>query len=107
MATIKTFYCNSCNKVHLEFNNLGIDFVDEDELVEFSNYLKAIDSEYYYHLNEYSEYHRKIIIPINKKGLKILLNKEEINILIGAINDFVNSSTQWDNLIEAFKQAEI
>ncbi len=73
------FICSQCRKIHLEFGNFTIDFLDEDQLNSFYKHLKQIDGQYYADINQHSAYIRKIMVPIPNSGIKVLFTLEELS----------------------------
>lgn len=73
----KVFKCKSCQKIHVEFNNLNFNFTKE-EFYHFSKYFSQINGEYWEKVNTDSTYRRKILVPLDHKNFNLLLNKEEL-----------------------------
>lgn len=73
----KVFKCNSCKKIHIEFNNLNFNFTHE-EYEHFANYFLKLNGDYWEKLNTDSMYRRKILVPLDHKNLNLLLNKSEL-----------------------------
>jgi hypothetical protein len=69
--------CISCNKYHIEFNNLLFSF-SENEYNKFRNYFLEFDVDYWEDRNKDVVYQRKIIVPVGHKNISTLFNKEEI-----------------------------
>jgi hypothetical protein len=73
----KVFKCGSCNKIHIEYKNIALNFSNE-EYNQFARYFRNLDGQYWEQVNYNSEYKRKIIVPIGHKNLNILLNNNEL-----------------------------
>lgn len=72
------FKCKHCNNIHLEYMNLGIDFDSLGILSEFMVYLDSINTQYYETKNRHNKYRRKIMIPLPKTNIKMMLNSSEV-----------------------------
>ena len=73
----KIFRCSSCNKIHIEFNNLNFNFNDK-EYAHFANYFLKLNGKYWEEINLYSNFKRKIIVPVGHKNVNFLLNNKEL-----------------------------
>lgn len=74
----RIFRCSSCNKIHIEFNNLNLNFTDE-EFQHFSQYILSIDGIEWTHRNRNLKYNRKIVLQLfNNSSANILLNIAEL-----------------------------
>ncbi len=74
----KVFQCTSCNRIHLEFNNLNINFKDKENYYEFVDFIHQLDGAKIEEQNNGSPYSRKIFIPIGSGGCNFLLNSYEL-----------------------------
>lgn len=74
----KVMKCESCNRYHIEYNNLLFTFTSS-EFQYFRKYFLELDAEYWGNKNVNSGYSRKIIIPVGHKNVSAIFNKEEIN----------------------------
>ncbi len=74
----RIFRCVSCNKIHIEFNNINFNFNDE-EYEHFVDYFKDLDGEFWELVNSNSNYKRKIIVPVGHRNINFLLNNEELD----------------------------
>ncbi len=72
------FRCDTCKLIHLEFNNLNINFKDKESYYEFVDYINKIDGRKIESQNSNSPYSRKIFIPIGSGGCNFLLNSREL-----------------------------
>lgn len=82
----KTFRCSSCNKIHIEFNNLNFNF-DEEEFENFAGYIESLDGEYWESINQDSNYQRKIILKIGHQNVNMLFNIRELEELKHLLNN--------------------
>ncbi len=73
----KIFICKTCDKIHIEFNNLNFVFAPE-EFKFFRNYFKNLNEHHWKKVNEKSQYDRKIMIPIGHRNFTMLFHVEEI-----------------------------
>lgn len=73
----KIFRCSSCNKIHIEFKNINFNFNDE-EYRYFTEYISELNGEEWEYQNRGSNYSRKIVLPINHRNVKILMNSYEL-----------------------------
>ncbi|MDC7996441.1 DUF6686 family protein [Gilvibacter sediminis] len=73
-------YCENCRKFQLTFNNLYMEFNDE-ELLNFETYLTNINVDYWD--CQYENSTRKRIIPIHtmQKNLSLVFSKQEFDAL--------------------------
>lgn len=83
------FTCESCNKIHLEFMNTGIDFKNIKLLGEFYDYLNSLDVLEYERQNKDNLYHRKVIIPFPYTTVKLMLTAGETDELKLMIKQFL------------------
>jgi hypothetical protein len=72
------FICSKCQKIHVEFGSMAIDYNDSSQLTAFLNYIDEIDSEFWAHRNRTSRYRRKIMIRIPGAEVKMLFTAEEL-----------------------------
>lgn len=79
------FKCSTCNKIHVEFNNLNFNF-SEEEYEYFADYVMKLNGEEWEYKNRNSTYKRKIIVRIGHKNLNILLNNSELQELKNLFN---------------------
>ncbi len=77
-STGTLFRCDSCKQIHLEFNNLNINFRDKTSYYEFVDYIHKIDGQKIEDQNNDLPYTRKIFIPIGAGGCNFLLNTKEL-----------------------------
>ncbi|TLX77490.1 hypothetical protein E9993_02310 [Labilibacter sediminis] len=84
------FTCSKCDKIHFEFNQIGIDFSSIDILRDFYNYLVKIDGVEFETLNKKTTYQRKIHIPFPNTAIKLLLSLNDLNELITLIHKFIH-----------------
>lgn len=73
----KIFRCSTCNKIHIEFKNLNFNFNNE-EYRYFADYISGLKGEEWEYKNRNSNYRRKIIVQINHRNVRILLNNCEL-----------------------------
>ncbi|PKQ63765.1 hypothetical protein BZG02_06975 [Labilibaculum filiforme] len=73
------FRCDSCKLIHLEFNNININFPSEEKYQQFAEYIHELDIEKVVQKNAHSPYHRKIIIPINGGACNYILHAGELS----------------------------
>ncbi len=73
----KVYICSSCDKVHIEFNNLLFSF-DKEEYKYFRNCLIQVNGIHYEKVNRGLSYERKIIVPVGHKNVTMLLNNSEL-----------------------------
>lgn len=74
----KVFRCNSCNKFHIEFNNLCFHFNDEEHQY-FADYIESLDGKSWEESFSDSVFHREIMVSINYKNVSMLLTNEELS----------------------------
>jgi hypothetical protein len=84
------FICSQCRKIHLEFGNFSIDFLNEGQLENFCKQLQQIDGRYYADLNKRSLYKRKIMVPIPTSTTKMLFTLEELDEIKALCRNFLN-----------------
>lgn len=89
-TTGQIFICHQCQKIHLEFGNFTIDFIEEKQLESYYRYLLLLDGEYYTNLNEHSAYQRKIMVPVPGSGTKLLFTLNELDEIRQLIRNFLN-----------------
>ena len=97
----RIFRCASCDKIHIEFNNINFNFNDK-EFEHFANYFDDLDGEYWEIANFQVNYRRKIIIPVGHKNINFLLNKEELKELKSLLAN-ANINNKPLKLIKNFK----
>ncbi|TKG95741.1 hypothetical protein EYV94_05455 [Puteibacter caeruleilacunae] len=73
----KLFRCLSCDKIHIEFQNLYFTFNNE-EYKKFKEYFLELDGEYWEDVNKNVICRRRIMVPIGHQRLILLFNNEEI-----------------------------
>lgn len=101
------FICNTCHKIHLEFNSIGINFEELEQLKEFHQYLLSVNGAYYDELNKGNNFRRKIQIPISGKDIKILVTYNELKeliALIGRFSDQMSFTIQTDKICSDFSK---
>lgn len=72
------FKCDSCQSIHLEFNNMNINFSNEEKYYQFAEYIHELDGAEVVRLNRNSPYQRKIVIPIGGGGCNFILHQGEL-----------------------------
>jgi len=72
------FQCDSCSMIHLEFNNLNINFSTKEKYQEFAAYVHEINVSNSLHRNQHLPYERKIVIPIGGGGCNFVLHPGEL-----------------------------
>ncbi|WP_421919306.1 DUF6686 family protein [Marinifilum sp.] len=72
------FKCDSCQSIHLEFNNININFSSIDSYYKFAEYLRDINIDATLKQNVHSPYQRKIVIPIGGGGCNFMLHPGEL-----------------------------
>lgn len=98
------FRCDSCNKIHLEFNNIGIDFYNIEILNDFKNYLGSIDASGFEFKNRKNHYRRKILIPFPNTTIKMLMTSGEIDELKKLIDSFVSENLKIGHTSKSIKK---
>jgi len=92
------FTCNSCNKIHFEFNQINIDFSSINIANNFFNHLSSIDGNLYESLNNETGFNRKIHIPFPNTTIKMVLSimdLEELKILFSTfISNYKTQETE-------------
>lgn len=73
-------YCENCKKFQLSFNNLYLEFSDE-ELLNFETYLDNINVEYWSCKYEQSNVKRVIPIGTMQNNLSLVFDKQEFESL--------------------------
>ena len=71
------FKCQQCNKIHLEFLNINFNF-SQNQFEDFAKYIQNINGLDWEQKNQYSNYRRKIVIPIGTTNFNFLLNTYKI-----------------------------
>jgi hypothetical protein len=98
----RIFRCASCDKIHIEFNNINFNFNDK-EYIHFANYFKGLDGEYWELVNTNANYRRKIIVPVGHNNMNFLLNQEELEELKELLADAnINNTIRF---VKNFKYA--
>lgn len=69
--------CVNCKIYHLEFNNLYFEF-DYRQYIQFKEYLKTIDAQFWEYKYAKSTFKRKIPIPSVQPNLVLMFNRQEI-----------------------------
>ena len=72
------FRCEKCQSIHLEFNNLNINFSNPNNYHEFAKYLHQINADEWVRINKDSPYHRKIVIPLGNGNANFMLHAGEL-----------------------------
>lgn len=91
-------YCEHCKVYHLIFNNLYIEFA-ENELMSFQKFVKDIDVEYWEMKYDRIVMKRKIPIQTLQQNLLMMFNRQELESLRELIfprmkNPFSNLSVE-------------
>ncbi|WP_321281794.1 DUF6686 family protein [Marinifilum fragile] len=72
------FKCDSCQSIHMEFNNMNINFSSKDKYYQFAEYLHDINIAAAVKQNAHSPYQRKIVIPIGSGSCNFMLHPGEL-----------------------------
>ncbi|WP_321286884.1 DUF6686 family protein [uncultured Sunxiuqinia sp.] len=96
------FVCNTCNKIHLEFGNIGMDFKSPTKLEELRGYLNTVNSNHFENEILANNYRRKILIPFANTNIKLLLSDQEIIELIELINSFLAQDSASNKTFNRF-----
>ncbi|MPQ46999.1 hypothetical protein GCQ56_08215 [Marinifilum sp. N1E240] len=72
------FRCDSCQSIHMEFNNMNINFTTEEKYLQFADYIHEISIDAALQQNAHSPYQRKIVIPIGGGGCNFMLHPGEL-----------------------------
>ncbi|WP_146192258.1 DUF6686 family protein [Marinilabilia rubra] len=79
------FKCDSCSKIHIEYNNLNFNFSPQ-EYSNFIDFFKNLNEDYWESANALSPYKRKIVVPVGPRNLTAVFNSrevKEIRVLLG------------------------
>lgn len=90
----RIYICSSCNKIHIEFNNLNFSF-KKGEYRNFKNYFLKIDPKRWELLNQDTLNKRKIVVPISHQNLTLIFNASEVFQLQEL---FINASSKKTSL---------
>lgn len=90
-------WCGYCEKYHLTFVQLYIDF-HEVELRSFVDFLHKIDQDCWDGYYQHSFLKRKIPVPTQQNNLHIMLSKSELNELIHLLSFDTVKAKQVDFL---------
>ncbi len=71
-------FCSHHKHYHLEFGNLFF-HLSIDDLQQLSNYVKGIDYQHYFNLNQDSVNIRKVLLNIGSKRIFFSVNKSEFS----------------------------
>lgn len=93
------FRCNQCKKIHIEFNNINLNFT-EDEYERFSDYIHHLDGQYWEEMNVDSLFRRKIRIPINATPICLMLTVDELSALCKLLEN--TSVSAEEELVRTF-----
>lgn len=99
-ANGQIFLCGKCDKIHVEFNGIGIDFANQFHLQAFYRYLKSIDGVYYEEKNRNKNYRRKILIPIPESKCKMLLTNGELTEFRQLIFSFLEKADHYQHTLQ-------
>ena len=102
-ANGQIFLCDKCDKIHIEFNGIGVDFSNQFHLQAFYRYLKSIDGEYFETKNRSKQYRRKILIPMPDSKCKLLLTNGELNEFRQLIRNFMATADQYKQTLQVCK----
>lgn len=102
-ANGQIFLCDKCDKVHVEFNGIGIDFANQFHLQAFYRYLKSIDGAYYEEKNREKQYRRKIVIPLPESKGKMLFTNGELMEFRQLIFSFLEKADQYKQTLQVCK----
>ncbi|WP_372750969.1 DUF6686 family protein [Labilibaculum sp.] len=72
------FKCDSCNAIHLEFNNLNINFSNASKYHEYATFLHQLNADEWISVNKDTPYQRKIMIPLGKGNINFMLHAGEL-----------------------------
>ncbi len=70
-------FCENCKVYHLTFNNLYIEFTQE-EMKAFQNVVEAVEIEYWGMRYEGVAMKRKIVINTMQQNLSMMFNRQEL-----------------------------
>lgn len=89
----RVYICNQCQKVHLEFQNVGFKF-SQNHWNEFVKYISEIDGEDIENRNRFLDDEKKIHIPIMNDGFKLRLDQKDLSELKYLVNKKINPAYQ-------------
>lgn len=89
-ANGQIFVCEFCKKIHLEYNNIGIDFQKIEFVRAFYNYLDSLNIAEIIKRRSISQFRRKITIPFPGTQVKLMLTSGEINELKNLLREFIS-----------------
>ncbi|MCX7987786.1 MAG: hypothetical protein N2662_12685 [Bacteroidales bacterium] len=69
--------CYTCNKIHLEYNNIYIDF-EEEGFYQFCQYFNDLNPTFWEEVNRKSILRRRIIVPVGHQSIHLLFNSQEV-----------------------------
>lgn len=72
------FNCEECKSIHIEFNNLNINFSSKEKYLFFAEHIHSIDGFKWADLNKDTSYTRKIMIPIGNGNCNFMLHPWEL-----------------------------
>ncbi|WP_299576233.1 DUF6686 family protein [uncultured Sunxiuqinia sp.] len=84
------FICDACRKIHLEYGNVGMDFISEKKLNELMQYLRTVRSSHFANETLKNNDRRQILIPFANTPIKLLLSDWEIVEIIRLIQVFLD-----------------
>ena len=86
------YKCSSCQKIHLEFGNIGMDFKSSESLNELLRYLHTVNDNQFENEIRNDNFRRRLLIPFANTTIKLLLSDQEILELIYLIGSFLNQT---------------
>jgi len=91
------FVCGSCQKIHLEFGNLAMDFRSKEKLKELLDFLVTVSLNHFENEVLGNNSRRRIFVPFANSSIKLLLSDLEINELTVLIRSFLQEAVSKAN----------
>ncbi len=88
-ANGQIFVCEFCKKIHLEYNNVGIDFQKIEVVRAFYDYLDSLNIAEIIKRRSISQFRRKIVVPFPHTQVRLMLTSGEISELKNLLREFI------------------
>jgi hypothetical protein len=102
-ANGQIFVCEFCKKIHLEYNNVGIDFQKIEVVRAFYDYLDSLNIEEIIKRRSISQFRRKITVPFPGTRVKLMLTSGEISELKNLLREFITDYVKKQQRIDSLK----